>query len=251
MSSTVTTGRAYLWFSNLRPRPDARRRLFCIPYAGGTAAVFQQWPDAFPPEIEVLAVNLPGRGRRIMEPAFATLAPLIQELTQALSPFLDKPLAFFGHSMGALIAFETARLLRKSGSRLPEHLFVSGCFAPHLPDPHPVHQLAEPEFVEEIQRLNGMPAEVLGNQELLNLVLPSLRADFTLTENYVAIEESPLPCPISVFGAWRDPLTSRESLEAWRCHTTAHFSVRMLPGDHFFLITHRQLLVNMICGELV
>lgn len=250
MMTTTAAGKANLWFSNLQLRPSARRRLFCIPYAGGTSAIFQQWPEAFPQEIELWAVNLPGRGRRIMESAFVTVAPLIEEMTDALVPFLNEPFDFFGHSMGGLIGFETVRRLRKLGLRLPERLFVGGCFAPHIPDPHPIHQLPEDEFLEELRRLNGMPAEVLQNQELLKLVLPSLRADFTLTETYVASDEAPLPCPISAFGGWRDPLTSRESLEAWRSHTAAQFSLRMLPGDHFFLNSQRQLLLNMISAEI-
>jgi medium-chain acyl-[acyl-carrier-protein] hydrolase len=171
-------------------------------------------------------------------------------MTQALLPLVNKPFAFYGHSMGAIVAFEIARRLRKSGSRLPERLFVGGCFAPHIPDPHPIHHLPEAEFVQELQLLNGIPAEVLQNRELLNLVLPSLRADFTLTETYVAGAEPPLPCSISVFGAWRDPLTTRDSLEAWNSHTAAEFSLRMLPGDHFFLNSQRQLLVNLISTEL-
>ncbi|HTR46283.1 MAG TPA: alpha/beta fold hydrolase [Verrucomicrobiae bacterium] len=250
MSVTTNAAATNVWFSNLRPRPDARVRLFCVPYGGGTATVFHQWPDGLPADVEVWAVNLPGRGRRLMEPAFTSLAPLVDLLSQAILPLLDRPFAFFGHSMGALIEFEAARQLRKSGARLPDRLFVGGCFAPHLPDPHPIHHLPEAEFINEVRRLGGMPAEVLANQELLELVLPSLRADFTVTETYTATEEPPLPSAISVFGGWRDPITDKQSLEAWRSHTSGEFSVRMLPGDHFFLISQQRLLLNMISDEL-
>jgi len=250
--ATFTNGTApNPWFSNLRPKPDARMRLFCIPYGGGTATVFQQWPNFLPADVEVWAVNLPGRGRRLMEPAFVSLVPLAEALAQAMPTLSDKPFAFFGHSMGGLIEFETARQLRKAGGRLPERLFVSGCFAPHIPDPHPIHHLPEEEFIREVRRLGGMPAEVLQNQELLELVLPSLRADFTVTETYLASQdEPPLPSSISVFGGWRDPLTTRESLDAWRSHTAGQFSLRMLPGDHFFLISQQHLLLDMISQDL-
>jgi medium-chain acyl-[acyl-carrier-protein] hydrolase len=249
MSIAGRTGTS-LWFSNLRPNPEARLRLFCFPYGGGNATVFQRWPEKLPSDIEIWALNLPGRGRRLVEPAYVTLAPLVEAMTEALLPLLNKAFVFFGHSMGALIAFETVRQLRRLSSRLPERVFIGACFAPHLPDPHPIHHLPEDEFIQELRNLNGIPEEVLQNRELLELVLPSLRADFAVTETYVARDEVAIPCPISVFGGWRDPLTTRESLEAWRRHTTAQFSLRMLPGDHFFLSSQRQLLVGLISEEL-
>lgn len=165
-------------------------------------------------------------------------------------PLLDKPFAIFGHSMGALIAYETVRTLRKLHGPMPVHLLVSGCFAPQLPDPCYIHHLPQEEFVRELRRLNGMPKEILENQELMELVLPSLRADFTATETYVYNDEPPLSCSISVLGGWRDPLTTRESLEAWRIHTTGYFSMRMLPGDHFFIHSMQRLLLDLIVSEL-
>ncbi len=239
-----------LWFSNLRPNPRANIRLFCVPYAGGGAQIYQQWPDLLPPTFEVWAVNLPGRGKRLIEPSFPDLPSLVAALTEAFRPLLDKPFALFGHSMGALIAYETARALRKINSPMPVHFFASGCFAPHLPDPYPIHHLPHQEFLNELRRLGGMPKEVLESQELMELILPSLRADFTATEEFVYQDELPVPFPISVFGGWRDHLTTKESLEAWRIHTTGYFAMRMLPGDHFFIHSTQSLLLDLIVSEL-
>jgi medium-chain acyl-[acyl-carrier-protein] hydrolase len=248
---TLMTGNAKnLWFSNLRPNPDATLRLFCVPYAGGGAQVFQQWPERLPSSIETWAVNLPGRGKRLVETPFGDLVSLVASMTEALLPLLNKPFALFGHSMGALIAYETACTLRRMGARLPQHLLVSGCFAPQFPDPHPIHHLPHEEFLRELRRLGGMPKEVLKSEELMELILPSLRADFTATEQYLRNDESPLPVAISVFGGWRDPLTTKDMLDGWRIHTTSRFSMRMLPGDHFFIHSAQNVLLDLIASEL-
>jgi medium-chain acyl-[acyl-carrier-protein] hydrolase len=185
-----------------------------------------------------------------MEPPFVDLSCLIAALTEALIPLLDKPFAVFGHSMGALVGHETVRSLRRRNARMPVHFFASGCFAPHLPDPYPLHHLPHEEFVRELRHLGGMPKEVLEIQELMDLILPSLRADFTATETYVYKDEPPVSSPISVFGGWRDPLTTEESLEAWRIHTTGYFSMRMFPGDHFFIHSMQRPLLDLIVSEL-
>ena|SRR2546427_5902688 len=239
-----------LWYTNLSSVRDAPLRLFCFPYAGGSAQVFHNWPQALAPSVEVWALNLPGRGRRAMEPPFTELAALVETITTALTPLLGQPFAFFGHSMGALISYEICRLLRKNRLPLPVHLLASACFAPHIPDPHPLHHLETREFLREVCSFGGMPKEVAENEELLALILPALRADFTMTECYSYKREAPFPCPISVFGGWRDPLTTRESLEAWRMHTNRYFSVRMLPGDHFFIHNSEKYLLDLIRSEL-
>lgn len=247
----MATGNATnLWFSNLRPNPKAAVRLFCVPYAGGGAQVFQQWPDLLPSSFEVWAVNLPGRGKRLIEPPIGDIASLVTDLAEALVPLLDKPFALFGHSMGAFVAYETACTLRRTAARLPIHVFISGCFAPQVPDPHPIHHLPHDEFLSELRRLGGMPKEVLESEELMELILPSLRADFTATEQYMYGGEPPLPTAISVFGGRRDPLTTKETLEAWRMHTTNYFSMRMLPGDHFFIHSTQNLLLDLLASEL-
>lgn len=238
------------WISKIRHNPDASTRLFCVPYAGGGPQVFQTWADVLPRSFEICAVNLPGRGKRIMETPFVELPGLVADMMGDIVPSFDKPYVLFGHSMGALISYEIVRSLRRINGPMPIHLFVSGCFAPHLPDPNPIHHLAHEQFLKELCRLGGMPKEVLESQELMELVLPSLRADFTATETYIYKDEPPLPIPISAFGGWRDPLTTRESLGAWRIHTTGYFSMRMLPGDHFFLHSAERVLLELMVSEL-
>ena len=238
------------WLTCFRNSQEVRMRLFCAPYAGGGAQVFQRWPERLPAGIEVCCLNLPGRGKRFVDPPFSELMPLVGEATDAVLPLLDRPFALFGHSMGALISFEITRSIRKLRQVSPVHLFVSGCFAPHLPDPHPMHSLAHQEFVDDLLVLNGVPREALEDQELMELVLPALRADFTAAETYVHAHEPALSCPITAFAGSRDPLTTLDSVEAWRVHTTGAFSFRILPGDHFFLVSQQSLLLSMLAAEL-
>lgn len=161
------------------------------------------------------------------------------------------PFAFFGHTTGALIGFELARRLRRLGAKSPECLFGAACRAPRLAGGHVItHDLPEPEFVEELRRLGGTPAEVLENDELLRLMLPLLRADFSVTQTYNHTEGPPLDCPLTVFGGLRDKEVSRESLALWGEYMTARFSLHMLPGDHFFLHSSRGALLEIVAREL-
>ncbi len=210
------------WTTCYRSSRPARVRLFCFPYAGGSASIFRAWSSGLAPEIELCAVHLPGRERRMMEPPFTRLAPMVETLAQSLEPQMDLPFAFFGHSMGALISFELARRLRLEGQRGPDHLFVSGHRAPQLPPPRPpIYQLPEQEFVEELRRFEGTPEEILQNVELLQLLIPALRADFEVVGTYSHAAEAPLDCPISVFGGREDSEVSEEELENWRDQTNS------------------------------
>lgn len=224
------------WIAGRKPNSQARLRLFCFPYAGGSALMFRTWSNALPADVEVCPVQLPGRSARLIERPFTTLSPLIEVVAQALSPLLDKPFAIFGHSLGALIGFELARQLRRRHGVNPVRLFVSAGRAPQAARPcAPIHNLPAKEFLAAVRRLNGTPAEVFEHEELLEIILPVLRADFAVYETYVYSTEPPLNCPISTFGGSQDREISHSDLEAWRDQTTDAFSLRMLPGDHFFL----------------
>ena len=225
-------------------------RLFCFPYAGGGVHVFRAWADNLPKTVEVCPIQLPGRGARMMDAPYTRMAPLVYAAAEAMLPHLDKPFAFFGHSMGALVSFEVARWLRRQTGPEPIRLFVSGCFAPDIPDPYPLHKLPDAELLEGLRRLNGLPQEALENAELMSLLLPTLRADCMVTETYTYTDESPLNCPISAFGGLQDHLVGRTHLEAWRQQTTAFFSLRMFPGDHFFLHSAQRLLLLILSREL-
>jgi medium-chain acyl-[acyl-carrier-protein] hydrolase len=239
------------WIAFRKPNPQARLRLFCIPYAGSGASIFRTWSDGLPPDVEVCPVQFPGRGTRLMETPFTQISPLIEALTQALVPLLNKPFAFFGHSLGALVGFELTRQLRRQSGVQPVRLFVSADRAPQLPQrDRPIHALPEEEFLEELRRLNGSPGKVLEDVELMQIMLPILRADFAVYETYGYATEPPLNCPISAFGGLHDHRVSRGDLEAWSGQTSVSFSLRMFPGDHFFLNTPQPLLLPMLSQEL-
>jgi medium-chain acyl-[acyl-carrier-protein] hydrolase len=239
------------WVTFFRPNSRARLRLFCFPYAGGSSLIYRQWPEGLPPDVELCAVQLPGRGSRLREPAFRQMTTLVERLAEVLPPLFDRPFAFFGHSMGASMAFELARRLRSDRAPEPCHLFVSGRRAPQTPDTDPPsYQLPEPVFIEELRRLNGTPQEVLEHPEMMQLLLPVLRADFELIQTYTYEPGPPLTCPISAFGGLQDLDAGRDLLELWREQTTAAFSLQMLPGDHFFPHTARPILLESISRKL-
>lgn len=239
------------WFACPRPNPRATLRLFCFPYAGGGATAFRMWPHDLPPDIEVNLVKLPGRESRLREPLFTRIEPLVDAVGQALRPYLDRPFALFGHSMGALICFELARHLRSAYGCSPVRLFASGFRAPHIPDPEPpIHHLPEAEFVEEVRRFDGTPEAVLHNAELMQLMLPILRADFTITETYVYTDAPPLDCPISAFGGLQDRVVSQALITPWSAHTSSSFTLHMFPGNHFFLHSARPLVMWSISQDL-
>jgi medium-chain acyl-[acyl-carrier-protein] hydrolase len=239
------------WVSCPRPNPNAKVRLFCFPYSGAAANIYYSWADVLPSSWEICPVQLPGRGTRMSEPLAQRLGPQVEAVAQGLAPYLDRPYALFGHSMGALISFELVRFLRRSGARLPVHLFVSGHEAPQLPDRNPpLHTLPEQEFITKLRELNGTPDEVLMHTELLQLLIPILRADFAVCETYAYHPEPPLPCPISAYGGLGDDYVNSEELASWRNQTAAQFSVRMFPGDHFYLNTARQYLLQTLAREL-
>ena len=239
------------WLFCHQPRATARLRLFCFPYAGGGASLYRTWAKRLASSIEVCPVQLPGRENKLGEQPFTRLQPLVEAIADALFPLLDTPFAFFGHSMGAIISFELARQLRRDRGLEPEHLFVSGHRAPHLPSLEPpTFELPEPELVEELRRLNGTPQAALEHPELLELMLPVLRADMAVCQTYEYGDEPALRCPITAIGGLEDVDVSRQRLEAWREHTAAAFKLRMLPGDHFFLHSQQFELLRIISREI-
>ena len=239
------------WITCLQPNPQARLRLFCFPFAGAGASIFRNWSNQLPSDIEVCAVQLPGREKRLREPLFTQLTPLIDSLIEALLPYLDLPFAFFGHSLGALICFELARQLRRQKYLTPLHLFVSGRRAPQIPpNLQPIHQLPKDLFIEQLRRYNGTPEAVLQNKELIELLLPILRADLAINETYRYKSEAPLDCSISAFGGLQDRKVSCHELELWREHTNSNFSLQMFSGDHFFLKTEFNFLLQQISRHL-
>lgn len=216
---------------------DPVLRLFALPYAGGGAAGFFRWRLAMPSGVEVVPIQLPGREARFDEPPIGDLHRLVAEIADAVVPLTDRRFVLLGHSMGAWLAFELARELRRRGERLPCLLIAAASPAPHRPKvAEPMHQLPDDEFVAEMtRRFDGIPPAVRANAEFLGLLLPAMRADMELLETYAYSDEPPLATEILAIGGAEDRSVSATALADWRRHTSLRFANRLLPGGHFFL----------------
>jgi medium-chain acyl-[acyl-carrier-protein] hydrolase len=234
------------WITRPRPVPGAALRLFCFPFAGGGASVYRAWTASLAPAVEVCLVQPPGREERYSEPAFTDLVTLAGAVAREMAAsWLDGRYAFFGHSMGALVAFETARALRRGDAPPPAALFVSSYVAPQAAEGRrPIHDLPDAAFVDEVRRLRGTPEAVLKSDELMAFVLPILRADFRACDTYRYSAEAPLRCPIVAYGGCDDEHVSADQLDQWRTQTAADFDRLELPGNHFFLQSHRDQLLS-------
>jgi medium-chain acyl-[acyl-carrier-protein] hydrolase len=240
------------WVLRFEPRPQAALRLFCFTHAGGSPFMYSPWLPLLPPSVELCAVLLPGRERRLAEAPFTRMEPLLEALVPALLPHLHPPFAFFGHSLGALVAFEVARALRRQGAPAPARLLASGRSAPRF-TPQETHLalLPDAEFIAQLgKRYNGIPPQILKEPELMRLFLPVLRADIQVAAFYNYVPEPPLDVPISAFGGLQDVGVSAERLEAWGEQTSASFESRLFPGDHFYIQPQRIPLVAAVTAAL-
>jgi medium-chain acyl-[acyl-carrier-protein] hydrolase len=226
---------------------ETKIRLFCFPYAGGSSAAFRTWKTGLSSVADVFSVELPGRGRRFSESPFLEMKPLVTALSKHIRQYLTRDFVFFGHSLGALVAYElTHQLLAECGLE-PVHLFVSARGAPCTQEREQnIHSLSEEEFTARVAKLSGMPPEVVQNGELMKLVLPTLRADFSVAETYVYRRRRPLTCPITAFGGFSDQSVEITDLKAWSQETTGVFSLKLLAGGHFFLKNSEASLFDMI-----
>jgi surfactin synthase thioesterase subunit len=237
------------WFRRPQGRSSSMR-LFCFPYAGGSARMFREWHDWFQPGIEVVAVELPGRGAHSQSPLIDRMDVMIQRLLPAITPLLDRPFALFGHSMGAVIAFELCRALQATGRRVPLHLFASGMHPPHVKGQYRIHNLPDRQLVEALRALNGTPEEVIGDSSLVQFFLPLLRADLRLVETYRYTPGARLEHPITVFSGVGDFTTPTEQQHDWQRHTRSRCTVRFLEGNHFFIQEHAHLVAASILRSL-
>lgn len=240
------------WLTCPQPKPKAQLRLFCFPCAGATAPAYRIWANKLPPEVEIYLVQLPGRGSRLNEQPFTKLSDLVQTLVPILQPHLNIPFAFFGHSLGALLSFEIARQLRRQNFSIPVHLFVCCSPAPQKPNlDSPIHALPTTAFLTQLRdRYNGIPLSISRDRELMQLFLPSLRADLEMLETYFYTPEKPLDCSISAFGGWQDLAIGSCDLAEWRDQTCNSFSLQMFPGDHFFLHNNTSLFLQVLSQQL-
>jgi len=251
-SSSQTQAAPTPWLVRRKPSAEPRIRLFCFPHAGSGSLPYFKWPELLPRDIDVCAVQLPGRENRRQEPALSNLQPLTAKLVEVLTPYLQGEFAFFGHSFGALLSFELIREFRRRGLPLPRVLFASGAKAPSRHGMMPRwSELSREDFVREISARQGaVPRQLLAEPELLDLIIPTLRADLKVMEDYVYREEPPLPVRLCVFGGTEDTEVPAATLEPWRAETREAFTLRMFPGGHLFINEVTEQVLQAIRHEL-
>ena len=237
------------WLRDLNPAAGGIR-VFCFAHAGAGASTFHGWPDLVGPGVRVTAVQLPGREDRIRERAHDRLEGLLEDLVPVLAGAVDEPYAFFGHSMGALVAFEAARRLLAQGLPAPVHLFASALGAPHAPyRTRYVSALPEPEFERAMATMSGLPREAVREPAFLSLLLPTLRADFRLCETYEYSDGAPLPCRVTVLTGDDDDVAPLD-LALWRELSTGRFRIRVIDGDRHFVVEQRRQVAEVVRAGL-
>ncbi len=240
------------WIAHRSHSAPLRLRLFCFHHAGGAANVFRDWGTKVPKGVEVCPVQLPGHSTRMGEPLPTNLRQVISEAAVGLAPELTVPYVFLGHSLGALVAYELAHELGHTGKAGPRHLIAAARVAPSVAVPgSSIHALPDDDFIDALRtKYNAIPAEILRERELLQLLLPVMRADFRLHETYRYSARQPLSCGLSVYGGVHDDSVTEAHLLAWRLETNARFSKTMIPGDHFFIHAGRPEFTRAIAAEL-
>ena len=230
---------------------QVKLRLFCFSPGGTGASLFRPWVNLFPPEIQICAIQLPGRESRLKEPLLTDITSVITMLNHSLLPYLEEyPFAFFGHSVGALIAFEFARKLYYEKKFFPLHLFLSAKIAPHLPPKEFLHQTSDENLIKKLSEFGGTPQTILDNLEVIQLFLPIFRADLTISETYIYQKKSPLHIPFNIFGGTEDNFAPYDGLLQWSQETNKDFAVNMFPGKHMFLKQKPKVLVDFIIKKL-
>lgn len=237
-----------MWLNCVSQLPAPQCHLFCFPHAGGGASVYSPWAPLLAPKVALRAVQLPGRENRLAEQPISSFSIVVDSIVDAMEPQLDRPFAFFGHSMGALMAWETARELRRRSMPQPVHLFVSGRQAPDLLSGHPpLHGLPDEEFLEECVRIyQGIPQAVLNEPELVAMFLPALRADMQAIETYEYQDSHPLECPITALFGNGDRTSSPEAVRAWARQTQKQFVYQEIAGGHFYLQSARTVILAIV-----
>jgi medium-chain acyl-[acyl-carrier-protein] hydrolase len=235
------------WFVVPKSNPSAKVRLFCFHYGGGSSALFRDWPSTLRADIDVVAVQLPGRGSRYSEPAMRRADQVVTQVYAELVRCLDKPLVLFGYSIGALLAYEIACKLQEDRRLMPFELVVAAAKAPHLPRvAPPISQLSDEAFCSKLKTYRATPDEILDDRDLMALLLPMLRADFEMAEVYRPVLGPKLRCSVTACGGRNDPWIDEDDIRAWASTTSARFSWKMFDGDHFFIHQCERELVSQV-----
>ncbi|WP_170940462.1 thioesterase [Pseudoalteromonas sp. NBT06-2] len=234
------------WFVIQKPKQNPKARLICFPYAAGNASTYQEWHNNISDDIEIISIQPPGRANRILEEPIDNMQELVGELLKYASDLTHIPYFLFGHSLGSRVGYEFTVQLQKLGYPMPMHFIASGSRAPHLAsNKRHIHNLPLKEFVIELRKLSGTPEEILQNDELIELLLPLLRADFKIAENY-RTKKYLLTCPITVLGGIDDIGVPKDSLEAWGELTHLGVTVLNIEGGHFFVESERASVLDAI-----
>lgn len=239
------------WFFCKRPNPQASVRLFCFPFSGGGASIYRSWPEAMGNEIEVLAVQLPGRESRYHEVRETNINVLVKNIVKAFKVYQDKPFAIFGYSLGALLAFEVCRELRKQNMNMPVHIFVAAMRAPQTPRVHPpLSSLPDEEFLQKIDYYYQPQDEAWNNPDLREIFLPVLKDDITLSDSYTYRDEIPLQCPIYVFAGEDDRGAPLALTRRWSEQTSTQMNYHVFEGGHFFINTSLNEIQSLVLKTL-
>ncbi|MFM9279570.1 thioesterase II family protein [Paenibacillus jiagnxiensis] len=228
-------------------------KLFCLPYAGGSAALYMKWKSFLHPSIHIVPIELAGRGKRYSEPFYSDIEQAVHDIYEKIKDELDKlPYALFGHSMGGLLAFEIAHKIQVQEHRAPKIIFLSGKNPPHCQNHRFIHHLPNKELINEILEMGGTPKEILQHNELLEILIPILRADFTLVENYHCNKrEEILDCDLVIMNGRQDNLTKNSDMKEWSRYTKREVRTYHIDGGHFFINEHLESVLNLIHKELI
>ncbi|MFI9382180.1 thioesterase II family protein [Kutzneria sp. NPDC052558] len=246
MTASVTNDQ---WARRYQPAPDAAVRLVCFPHAGGAAPAYLPFAQALSPRLDVVAMQYPGRQDRRSEPFLTTIEAMADAAVEPVLALADRPVALFGHSMGATVAYEVARRLEERGVEL-RALFASGRRAPSRHRDESVHTKGDNALIAEMKALSGTDSKVLADDEILRMILPVVRNDYRAAETYRWQPGAPLTTPIHVHFGQSDPKVDAEEAQAWQEHTTAEFSITPYPGAHFYLNNQLPRLSKAITDSL-
>jgi surfactin synthase thioesterase subunit len=246
---TTSTIDSDAWIRRFQPAPAARVRLVCFPHAGGSASFYFPVARALAPGVEVLAVQYPGRQDRRADPNVGDIHELADLVTEAVRGWADRPLAFFGHSLGAVLAYEVGLRLEATGGELVR-LFASGRRAPSRYRDENVHRRPDAGLIAELQALSGTDAAVLGDPEILRMIMPAIRSDYRAIETYRHDPARRLSAPITALTGDDDAKTTLDEAQAWSAHTTGGFDLRVFTGGHFFVSSQAPQVLAAITEQI-